>query len=170
MDRRTRICVTIILIGLANFLAYSVLYAYFYGEAVHGQVRVVEGQTRYFLQSGKQVSRWVFIYSGIHSISIWPTVAAVMLAMLTLAKDRIISSAYSTVARGRAMITLLAIVIAVIACILTFTFTRAFIRRLAAPVSFPCETTSRSASPRPAGAAVGGGGAAAARTARAGGR
>ena len=134
LDRRTRICIWIILIGLANFLAYTILYACFWGEAVNGQVRIIAGQRRYFLQSGKEVAHWVFIYSGIHSISIWPTVGAIMLAMLTLAKDRIIASAYSTARRGRAMITLLAVVIAVIACILTFLFARDFVHCLRHPV------------------------------------
>jgi len=134
MDRRTRICIWIIIIGLANFLAYTILYAWIWGEAVHGQVRVVDGQKEYRLQSDKEVPHWVFVYSGIHSISIWPTVGAIMLAMLTLAKDRIVSSAYSTVARGRAMITLLAVVIGIIVCILTFLFARDFIHRIRNPV------------------------------------
>ena len=140
MDRRTRICVWIILIGLANFLAYSILYAWVYGEAVHGEVRVIEGERQYVLHSGKERPRWVFIYSGVHSISIWPTVAAVMLAMLTIAKDRIISSAYSTARRGRAMITVLAVVIAIVMCFLTFLFTRNFddIARAAREGTAPC--------------------------------
>ena len=133
-ERRSRICIWIILVGLANFMAYTILYAYFYGEAINGVVRIIDGQTRYFLQSQQEVSRGVFLYSGIHSISIWITVGAIMLAMLTLAKDRIISSVRWTVVRGRAVFTALAIVIAVIAAILTFLFTRDFIRRLENPV------------------------------------
>ena len=82
MDRRTRICIWIILIGLANFLAYVILYWFFWGEAVNGRVVEIDGQTLYFLQSGKEVSRAVFIYSGLHSISIAPTVGAIMLATM----------------------------------------------------------------------------------------
>ena len=134
MDRRTKICIWIILIGLANFLAYTILYACIYGEAVHGEARMIDGQMRYFLQSGKEVSAAVFLYSGIHSISIWPTVGAIMLAMLTLAKDRIMMSGYSTVERGRAMCTLLAIVIGIIVCIMTFMFARQFARGMRDPV------------------------------------
>ena len=141
LDRRTKICIWIILIGLANFLAYTILYACIYGEAVNGQARLIDGQVRYFLQSGKEVSAAVFLYSGIHSISIWPTVGAIMLAMLTLAKDRIMLSGYSTVARGRAMCTLLAIVIGVIVCIMTFMFARRFVRRMRYPVEAPTSLT-----------------------------
>jgi hypothetical protein len=146
LDRRTKICIWIILIGLANFLAYTILYAWIYGEAVHGEVRLIEGQVRYFLQSGKEVSAAVFLYSGIHSISIWPTVGAIMLAMLTLAKDRIMMSGYATVERGRAVCTLLAIVIGIIACIMTFMFARQFARRMRHPVEAPTSLT-RPASP-----------------------
>ena len=85
MDRRTKICIWVILVGLANFLIYILLYVHFYGEAVNGWIDPSGGQARYFLQSGAEVSRGVFIYSAIHSISIWLTVGAVMLAMLTLA-------------------------------------------------------------------------------------
>jgi len=151
LDRRTRICIWIILVGLANFLVFTVLYALIWGEAINGQVYVIEGQRRYFLQSGQEVSWWVFVYSGIHSISIWPTVGAIMLAMLTLAKDRIISSGYTTARRGRAMITLLAVAMAIIVCILTFLFARNFIHRMRNPVA--PQATTRSAT-QPAGGAA----------------
>ena len=104
--RRTRICIWIILLGLGNFLAYVILYWFFWGEAVHGRVEIHDGTMLYFLQSRQPVSRGVFIYSGVHSISIAPTVGAIMLAMLTLAKERITSSMRSTIVRGRTMITI----------------------------------------------------------------
>ena len=104
MDRRTKICIWIILIGLANFLAYTILYMFIGGEAIHGSVQQgADGAVTYLLQSpggdDVAVSRAEFIYSGVHSISIWVTVAAVMLAMLTLAKERIASSMRSTIVR-----------------------------------------------------------------------
>ncbi|MCK4601834.1 MAG: hypothetical protein KAU28_05175 [Phycisphaerae bacterium] len=135
MDRRTKICIWIILPGLANFLIYILLYVHFYGEAVNGWLETSDGQIRYFLQSGEEVSRGVFIYSGIHSISIWPTVGAVMLAMLTLAKDRIVSSMHSTVVRGRTLITIVATIITLIVVIMMIWFTLHFTRRLANPVT-----------------------------------
>ncbi|HUS46688.1 MAG TPA: hypothetical protein VM098_01105 [Phycisphaerae bacterium] len=126
MNRRTKICVWIIAIGLANFLLYTMGYVCLYGEAINGHIVIEGGVKHYFLQSGLEVSRAVFIYSGVHSISIWPTVMAVMLSMLTLAKDRIAASMHSTVVRGRVMITLFAVVIGLISALLTFEFAHTF--------------------------------------------
>lgn len=131
--KMTRICVWIIMAGLANFILYSVLYAYFNGEAINGKVVATEGQTRYFLQSDQEVSRAVFIYSGIHSISIWLTVGAIMLSMLTLAKERIASSMRKTVVRGQTIITIVATIITLMVVVITFWFTLQFVRRMRYP-------------------------------------
>jgi hypothetical protein len=133
MDRRTKICISIILLGLANFLAYVVLYWFFWGEAVNGHVEVIAGQQRYFLQSGREVSRGVFTYSGVHSISIAPTVGAIMLSMLTLAKERIASSMRSAIIRGRTLITVLATVITMIVVLWTAWFILQFSSHLGSP-------------------------------------
>lgn len=143
MDRRTKICLWIILLGLLNFLAYTVLYVFINGEAVNGWVTVRDGHRHYFLQSGTQVSRDVFLYSGIHSISIWITVAAVMLAMLTLAKDRIVSSMHRAVVRGRTFITILATIITFTTAVATVYFVLSFARTLAKPRAAPAIPTSQ---------------------------
>jgi hypothetical protein len=146
MDVRSRICIWIILIGLANFLAYSLTYAFFGGGAVNGSVhRAPKGKLIYRLDSDRIVSRGVFIYSGIHSISIWPTVGAIMLAMLTLAKDRVISSMRSTIIRGRTLLTILGTVIGLIVTVMMVWFILHFCARLRSP--FPLE-------PPPAGPAA----------------
>ena len=130
MDTKTKICLWVILIGLANFLAYTILYVFFGGEAVNGWVTLgPAGERLYFLQSGRQVSHAEFLYSGVHSISIWVTVAAVMLAMLTLAKDRIVSSMRSTIMRDRTFITILATIIAFVTSIITIWFVLQFAGR-----------------------------------------
>jgi len=140
MDRKTKICIWIILIGLANFLAYTILYVFLGGEAVNGWItQDVTGQRLFYLQSGRQVTHVEFLYSGIHSISIWVTVAAIMLAMLTLAKDRIISSMHSTVVHGRTFITILATLIAFTVAIITIWFVLQFSSRLATPLSSKSE-------------------------------
>ena len=131
--RRTRICIWIILLGLGNFLAYVILYWFFWGEAVHGRVEIHDGTMLYFLQSRQPVSRGVFIYSGVHSISIAPTVGAIMLAMLTLAKERITSSMRSTIVRGRTMITIFAAVITMIIVAWTVLFILEFASSLSTP-------------------------------------
>ena len=120
-----------ILIGLANFLVYTIAYLIIGGEAISGQIIAKGGQTQYLLAGrADPVSRCVFVYSAIHSISIWPTFGAVMLAMLTLAKDRIVESMHSALVRGRAIITLLAVIIAIIAIFWTYRFTRQFVRHM----------------------------------------
>jgi hypothetical protein len=134
MDLRTRICIWVILIGLANFVAFSLLYVFIGGDAINGYVfQNADGSLRYELQSGRVISRAVFIYSGIHSITIWPTVGAVMLAMLTLAKDRIVSSMRSSIIRGRTMITILATLITLIIVVMTVWFILHFAGRLTYP-------------------------------------
>lgn len=122
------------MVGLANFVVYTVLYVFIGGEAVNGYViGPAAGPLRYELQSGEIVSRGVFIYSGIHSITIWPTVGAIMLAMLTLAKDRIVSSMRSSIVRGRTMITILATIITLVVLVMMFWFILHFGERLAHP-------------------------------------
>ncbi len=138
MDRRTRICIRVIVIGLLNFLAYTVVYLLIGGEAVNGWVRTAaDGDIVYFLkswsQSEVQVHKATFIYSAIHSISIWPTAGAVMLAMLTLAKDRIVSAMHATIVRGRTFITILATILVVMILLATIMFTRKFIEKMKNP-------------------------------------
>ena len=141
-QRGTRICIWIILIGLLNFLAYSLIYMSVGGEAIHGPVTYgADGRATYNLKSPSQedipVSRGVYIYSGIHSISIWPTVGAVMLAMLTLAKERIVSSMRSAIVRGRTTITILATIITMIVVVWTIWFILQFVSHLYNPSVAP---------------------------------
>ncbi len=134
MDRRTRICIWIIFVGLANFVVYTILYVHIGGEAVNGHVtQSADGGRVYELQSGVAVSRGVFLYSGVHSISIWPTVGAVLLAMLTLAKDRIVSSMRTSILRGRTIITILATIITMIIIVMTVWFILHFVERATTP-------------------------------------
>lgn len=138
MDTKTKICLWIILIGLVNFLAFAVAWYAVGGDAIGGRVELhPDGSRTFFLKSPGQpdtaVSRTVFIYSGIHCISIWITVAAVMLAMLTLAKDRIVSSMRSTIMQGRMLITILAVVITLAICVITYLFIRDFAGHLIRP-------------------------------------
>jgi hypothetical protein len=142
--RQTRICIWVILLGLVNFLAFAVGYWILWGEAVHGYVSVVGDGLVYHLYSGREViqvgyeapevSRGAFLYSGIHSISIWLTVGAVLLAMLTLAKERIVSSASRAILRGRTLITVVATIITVSIVLVTVEVTVEFIHALRHPI------------------------------------
>ena len=157
MDRKTKICLIVIFLGLANFVAYGTMYVILYGEAVNGRVVVgPDGSRTYYLHSGREVSRTAFLVSGIHSISIWPTVLAILLAMLTLAKERITSSMHSAVVRGRAIITIIAIVLTLVMGLLTYEFARTFTGRLRRPEVRQAEPAGRPA-PRAPAEGTGGG-------------
>jgi len=130
MDKRTRVCVWIILLGLANFVAYAVGWAVIGGDAMNGYARCdpgPDGARRFFLvRHGAEVfevGRVAWVYSAVHSISVPLTVGAVVLSMLTLAKDRLIASMQSTIIHGRLFITLLAVAIAVLVVVIAAYFT-----------------------------------------------
>lgn len=131
MDIRTKICIWIIVIGMANFLAYTIGYTIVGGESVRGQIEKIETaggeKYRYYLDSGTEVSHAAFVYMGIHSISIWITVGAIMLSMLTLAKDRISDSMHDAMMRGRTLCSVLAVVIGICTAGLAFQFVRQFV-------------------------------------------
>ncbi|KPK81272.1 MAG: hypothetical protein AMJ81_10700 [Phycisphaerae bacterium SM23_33] len=141
MNRRTKICLWVIVLGLANFLAYSVAYFSLPGEAIHGHIsrEPSPGADRlhyYLLNKGGDVEvTWrVWIYSAVHSSTIPVTVAAVLLAMLTVAKDRIVSSMRSSAVRGREFITLLAMVVGATSIVWMAWFLRVIIGHLLEPL------------------------------------
>lgn len=139
MDARTRICSWIILLGLANFVAYTIGYVQIGGDALNGDVRQdEEGRLHYFIHlrpgsERQEVSAGVWLYSAVHSISVWPTMGAVLLAMLTLAKDRIVSSLRSSIFRGRTYLTVVATLIVFITLVMTTWFVVLTARFLTAP-------------------------------------
>ena len=144
MDRRTRICIWMIILGLVNFLAFTMSYVVIGGDAMKGDIRVEttdHGQKvlHYFLVGegrGRrfEVSRGVWIYSAVHSISLWITMGAVMLSMLTLAKDRIVASMRTSIIRGRTFITVLATLVTLISIVFTVWFVAYMIRQLIHPL------------------------------------
>ncbi|MCE5326801.1 MAG: hypothetical protein LLG01_10320 [Planctomycetaceae bacterium] len=151
-DRKTRVAVLVIFLGLANFMLFTVGYVIVGGEAINGRVRSdADGSVHYYLKSAvsggpdggdimPERSRAVFIYSAVHSISIWPTVGMVMLAMLALAKDRIVSAMHSTIVRGRTFITILATVIVLAVILATIVFIGQFVDLLSRPEPFQATT------------------------------
>lgn len=145
MDLRTKICLWVIVIGMANFLAYSVGYVVIDGESVRGKVYedTATGQRTYYLDKGQEVGHAAFVYMGIHSISIWVTVAAIMLAMLTLAKDRISDSMRSAAMRGRTFCTILAVLIGIFTGGMTFLYTREFINHFQHPIPMQSNQTTQ---------------------------
>lgn len=132
---RTRWCIWLILAGLANFLSYTIVYAYIKGDAANGRI----DQGRYYVRGHfihstegheQEVSKWVWIYSYAHSISIWPTVAMILLAMLTLARPMIIAAYSDGAIRGATLVGIIGTLITLLMGILTVFFTIDFIRNL----------------------------------------
>ena len=149
MQRRTRnhICIWLIVGGLLNFLVYTVIYAQLGGDAGNGgKERVVrpDGQATevyyirgHFLHGSDgqrtNVPRWVWIYSYLHSISIWPTQGLMMICMLILAQPHIIATMQeSTWIRGPTFVAVAITLIAVVYSAMSVWFTLRFIADLAA--------------------------------------
>jgi hypothetical protein len=148
LQRRTRnrICIWLIFGGLLNFLVYTIVYAQLGGDAKNGGHgayvnEVGEKMEGYFIRGhfihsvggqAKGVPRWVWIYSYLHSISLWPTQAAMVISMLILARPHIIATMReSTWIRGTTFIAVVITLTAVLCSALTLWFTMQFISELA---------------------------------------
>ncbi len=108
MQRRTRnrICIWLIVGGLLNVLAYTIVYGALGGDAKNGGLELTvrpDGSTQktYYLRGhylhgigGRrtEVPRWEWYYSYLHSISLWPTQAIMIIATLILAQPHIIAT------------------------------------------------------------------------------
>ncbi len=143
MDRRTRnrICIWVIFLGLLNFVAYTIVYAQLGGDAQNGYVGAGTGGHREYYVAGRfihgreggyeRVSAWVWIYSYIHSISIWPTEAAVLVCLLILARPHIIATMKErSFMQGSTFVGVCSTMIILAATVLTVQFTIRFVREL----------------------------------------
>ena len=146
---RNRILIWIIFLGLANFAVYTFFYWYLEGDARNGSIRFVRsddgvvGEAEYFLRghfirlrdgmASAPVSRAVWIYSFIHSISIWPTVGAVLVSMLILARPHIIATIKSdSVVTGRGFVNVFMAVVILTALVSTIIFVINLVQALSA--------------------------------------
>ncbi len=150
MQRRTRnrICIWLIIGGLANFLIYTVVYAYLGGDARNGtkekvtsatgeveEMFYISGHFLHGAEDGRRtaVSRHVWTYSYLHSISIWPTQGVMMICMLILAQPHIIATMQeSNWLRGPAFVAVAITLVAVVYSAMSIWFAIGFIRDLAA--------------------------------------
>ena len=134
---RNRILLWIIVLGLANLVGYTVMYWYLQGDAKNGAF--IEG--RYYLrghfihsrhgQFSDEVGRATWIYSFVHSITIWPTVGAVLVAMFILARPHIIATMRADARiRGSTFVTVGVTVIVLITGTSTLYFILSFINAL----------------------------------------
>ncbi|MBK9118800.1 MAG: hypothetical protein IPM18_04250 [Phycisphaerales bacterium] len=104
--RRNQICISVIAVGMANFLVYTLSYAAIGGDAHNGHRRVAQSASGervaeyyvrgHFIHSldGRErtVSRGVWLYSYIHSISVPLTSGAMIFSMLVLARPHILAT------------------------------------------------------------------------------
>ncbi len=169
MDRKTRICIWVIIIGLVNFVAFTMVYIVIGGDARNGRVETIGGKRRYLVQmrgserdaatrhsaaipaSGpdklfnvpgtriyktfdgtpyKDIGKGPYVYSGVHSLLVVLTVAAVLLAVLTLAKDHIVTAMEHHVLSGRALIHVFATVVVLTTVMMFLLFLLDFIGQL----------------------------------------
>jgi hypothetical protein len=133
------------MLGLANFVGYTVVYSTIGGDAKNGGIdRPGEGSpVKYMLQGDFlhgakggdkcEVSKGVWIYSYIHSITIWPTIAAVLLSILTLARPHIIATMREeSFVSGQTLIAVFSTVMVFIVGVMTIWFIVEFVRKLTA--------------------------------------
>jgi len=135
---RNTVLLWIIALGLFNFVAYTAAYWYLGGDAPNGSFR----DGNYFLRghfiwspSGKPtepVSRAVWLYSYLHSISIWPTSAAVLVSMFILSQPHIIATMNAdTPQRGFTYVVICITAIVMVTGVATLAFVLNFLDALA---------------------------------------
>ncbi len=143
MTRRRRIqtCVWFIVLGLSNFLVYGIVYAIIGGDAPNGEIREADeaGDLLYYVRGHfvhrtqgyeQDVPRWVWIYSYVHSISIWPSIATVLMAMLVLARPHIIATYQTGMIKGTTLVAVLSTVIVGVTMVIMIFFIVDFVRTL----------------------------------------
>jgi hypothetical protein len=137
-QRRNRILLWVITLGLGNFLAYTLAYGYLGGDAPNGHVADGEYYLKgHFLwrlagKSSDPVPRGVWMYSFVHSISIYPTIAGVLVSMLILARPHIIATMKTdSPIRGQTFVAVCLTVIVLVTGAVTLMFALNFLRALA---------------------------------------
>ena len=143
--RRNRICIRIITLGMLNFLVFTVFYAALGGDAHNGERRTVHrtdgGERSAFFVRGhhirsltgreREVSRAVWIYSYIHSISVLLTSCAMIISMLVLARPHIVATMRDGVIAGQTFIATFGTVVVLITSFAVVLFVWNFVTQLA---------------------------------------
>lgn len=142
--RRNRLCLRVILLGALNFLLFTGVYAAIGGDAHNGFIRRgarPDGSTSaayiirgHFIRSAsgqdREVSRGLWIYSYLHSISVWVTSAAMIISMLVLARPHIIATMRHGWVSGQTFIVAFGTLIVLVSGAAVFTFTWDFLEQL----------------------------------------
>lgn len=141
---RNRICLRIIVIGLLNFLLYTICYAALGGDAHNGGIHPVEGldgveRQAYFVRghfirdpAGKEreVHGWLWIYSYLHSMSVFATSAAMLISMLVLARPHIIATMRGSWISGQVFIVVFGTIVVLVTSAMIFIFAWDFVDQL----------------------------------------
>jgi len=146
MPRRSRnkLCVAIIAVGALNFVVYTIVYAALGGDAHNGEIRLVEqldGSKApayyvrgHFIRSlagqEAQVTRRVWIYSYLHSMSMFVTSAAMIVSMLVLARPHILATMRDDWISGRTFVTVFGTIVVLVTSGAIFIFAWDFIAQL----------------------------------------
>lgn len=144
--RRNQICIAIIVVGLVNFLAYTLFYAALGGDAHNGHRELVQGADGrhtavYYVRghfihslSGRErtVSGRAWIYSYLHSISVPLTSGALIISMLVLARPHIIATMRGGWISGPTFVTAFSTIIILITLGAAALFTWSFVEELSA--------------------------------------
>lgn len=142
--RRNQICIAILALGLADYLAYTLTYAALGGDAHNGHREIVQdenGRSRavyyvrgHFIHSlsgrARAVSRWVWIYSYLHSISVPLTSGAMIISMLVLARPHILATMRGGLVSGQTFVTAFGTVVILVTLGVTALFAWDFIESL----------------------------------------
>jgi hypothetical protein len=142
--RRNRICLRVIYIGGLNFLLFTILYAAIGGDAPNGHYEVVRGEdgtqrTAYYVRGHfirsltgreREVSRGLWIYSYLHSITLPLTSGAMIVSMLILARPHILATLRDGWMRGGTFITVFVTLLVVLSVGAAFLFAWDFVAAL----------------------------------------
>jgi hypothetical protein len=142
--RRNKICISIVAIGALNFLVYTVMYAALGGDAHNGEARLVgqaDGTARvvycvrgHFIHTldgqEAEVGRLTWIYSYLHSMSVFVTSAAMIISMLVLARPHILATMRDGWISGQTFVTAFGTIVILITSAAIFVFAWDFVRQL----------------------------------------
>jgi hypothetical protein len=145
--RRNQICITIIALGLLNYLTYTLSYAALGGDAQNGYRARTENEDgrhtwAYYVRghfihslSGREraVSRGAWIYSYVHSISVPLTSGAMIISMLVLARPHILATMRGRWFSGQTFVVAFGTIVILATVAVTALFTWNFVEALSGP-------------------------------------
>jgi hypothetical protein len=144
-QRRNQICIAVIAIGMLNFVVYTLSYAALGGDAPNGgrqlvtdpdgSVSTVYTVRGHFIRtlSGRErpVSRTLWIYSYLHSITVPLTSGAMILSMLVLARPHILATMRGAFVSGATFVTVLGTIVVLVTLFTVVLFAWDFAAQLA---------------------------------------